>query len=580
MTLSVEHMLQERYRVISPLGEGGMGAVYRAWDTRLDVAVALKEMVPQPGLDAQTEVEMRAQFKQEAMILARLDHPSLVDVIDFFEEEGNVYLVMKFIKGESLAERIQREGALPEGDVLAWAEQLLDALAYCHSQGIIHRDVKPQNVVIRPDDQAVLVDFGLVKLWDPKDPRTKTAMRGMGTPEYAPPEQYEVEAGHTDARSDIYSLGATMYHAIVGDAPPTATLRIATPEQFTPPEELKPGVSEQTNMAIVKALKLVRSERWQSAADMASALNLSVPEWEEEGIGEKLVSTLIGRGGTLKMESGDLSRRKAILGDSRTWRRVGRFLWQATKWTLGKLAAVIVVLAIVAIVLAIGSSFVLSSVLEQALASQNWHWENWEGNRISVVMENELQESLGIAVEPYALGSLSELTADLQPPDVVTVEGYLRERQIHLRGRLATRDGVPRIGLEKLNGVPLYVVGGIISNGINQGLQSAWEDAPMRMVDLEVHDDRIQIELEPDEGSSRELPTSTPATAVVHIVNRLTYEVVVTIDGEILELDAGGETEIVVRRGAHSYRITAGDQLVADGEVSWNSSYQEWTIRD
>ncbi|OQY24810.1 MAG: hypothetical protein B6I35_00700 [Anaerolineaceae bacterium 4572_32.2] len=196
MTLTQGQMIGKRYRVVSLLGQGGMGAVYRAWDTRLNIPVALKEMIPQPGLDPQTLAQLRQQFQQEAQVLARLKHNYLVSVTDFFEERGNAYLAMEFVQGENLAERIEREGALPEEQVTAWAKQLLDALAYCHSQGIIHRDVKPQNVIITPEGAppdarggAVLVDFGLVKLWDPNDPRTKTAMRGMGTPEYAPPDR-------------------------------------------------------------------------------------------------------------------------------------------------------------------------------------------------------------------------------------------------------------------------------------------------------------------------------------------------------------------------------------------------------
>jgi serine/threonine protein kinase len=268
-------MLQDRYRIVSPLRQGGMGAVYRAWDTRLNVPVALKEMTYQPGLDRQTLSQLLQQFQQEAQILARLNHPHLVRVGDFFEEESNAYLAMDFIEGESLADRIKREGAQPEAQVLDWGGQLLQALAYCHNQGIIHRDIKPQNVIIRPDGQAVLVDFGLVKLWDPHDPRTRTAMRGMGTPEYAPPEQYDTQAGHTDARSDVYGLGATLYHTLTGQAPPTATLRMADPGQFVSPRKAMPGLSPTTEMAVLKALELPRSQRWQSAAEMAAALGIS-----------------------------------------------------------------------------------------------------------------------------------------------------------------------------------------------------------------------------------------------------------------------------------------------------------------
>ena len=272
MPLRTGQVLQRRYRTVSLLGQGGMGAVYRAWDTRLNVAAALKEMIPQPGLDASTLEQLRRQFQQEAHILARLGHPHLVRVTDFFDEGGKAYLVMDFVEGESLAGRIKRQGALPEKTVLNWAIQLLDALDYCHCRGIIHRDVKPQNVIIRPDGRAILVDFGLVKLWDPHDPRTHTAMRGMGTPEYAPPEQYDTKVSHTDGRSDIYGLGATMYHALVGQAPPTATQRIARRSSFQPPRILDPRISPVAERIVLQAMALVVDERFRSAAEMRAAL--------------------------------------------------------------------------------------------------------------------------------------------------------------------------------------------------------------------------------------------------------------------------------------------------------------------
>ncbi len=266
MPLSVGQVLQGRYRVVASLGRGGMGAVYRGWDMRLDVSIAMKEMTPQPGLDAATLAQLRQQFEQEATILARLNHPHLVRVTDFFEESGNAYLVMDFVEGESLARRIEREHALSERQVLAWADQLLDALAYCHAQGILHRDVKPQNVIIAPDGHATLVDFGLVKLWNPNDPHTRTAMRGMGTPQYAPPEQYDTGTGHTDARSDIYSLGATLYHALAGQAPPTATQRIVKPGA------LSPSVSTHTESVLLRAMELQPEARFSSAAELRRAL--------------------------------------------------------------------------------------------------------------------------------------------------------------------------------------------------------------------------------------------------------------------------------------------------------------------
>ena len=278
MALPGGHTLQNRYRVVSSLGQGGMGAVYRAHDTRLNISVALKEMIPQPGLSQHMLAQLRNQFRQEATILARLNHPNLVNVSDFFEEGGNAYLVMTLVEGASLAQRIKRQGALPQTEVLAWAIQLLDALAYCHRRGVIHRDIKPQNIIIRSDGQAVLVDFGLVKLWDPRDPRTQTAMQGMGTPQYAPPEQYGADPGHhTDPRSDIYSVGATLYHALTARMPPTVTERMSDPQQFVAPRRLNPRLNPQTEATILRAMELPRDNRFGSTQEMAAALQGRMP---------------------------------------------------------------------------------------------------------------------------------------------------------------------------------------------------------------------------------------------------------------------------------------------------------------
>jgi len=272
MPLETGQVVEDRYRLVRLLGQGGMGAVYRAWDTRLNRPVALKEMIPQPGLDAPLLGQLRQQFEQEAQILATLTHPSLVRVTDYFTWGDNVYLVMDFVEGESLADLIYRDGAQPETQVLTWADQLLDALAYCHSKGVLHRDIKPQNIIITPEGRALLVDFGLVKLWDPQDPQTRTVMRGAGTPEYAPPEQYDLGAGHTDPRSDIYSVGATLYQALTGQVPPTATQRMASPSSFVSPRHINADVSPSTEAAVLKALEIAMDHRFQSADEMAQAL--------------------------------------------------------------------------------------------------------------------------------------------------------------------------------------------------------------------------------------------------------------------------------------------------------------------
>jgi len=275
--LSTGQIVNNRYHIGALLGKGGMGAVYRAWDVNLNIPIALKEMTPDPRADTHTLAELRQQFAREAQVLANLRHPNLVRVTDYFSWGGSACMVMNFIEGENLAERIKREGAQSETQVLEWAQQLLDALAYCHAQGVIHRDVKPQNVIITPEGKPVLVDFGLVKLWDPQDPLTQTVIRTMGTPEYAPPEQYGMLAGHTDPRSDLYSLGATLYHALTGQAPLSAADRMARPDQFVLPRILAPYLSLNTERVVLKAMELPIVQRFSTAQEMAGALRGAIP---------------------------------------------------------------------------------------------------------------------------------------------------------------------------------------------------------------------------------------------------------------------------------------------------------------
>jgi len=275
MPFTSGQVINNRYRIARLLGQGGMGAVYRAWDLNLNIPVALKEMIPQPGLDSHSLAELRAQFQREARVLASISHPNLPRVSDYFEWGGNAYLVMDFVEGENLEQLISRQGQLPEAQVVAWAGQLLDALATCHARGIIHRDVKPQNIIIRPNGQAVLVDFGLVKMWDPRHPQTQYIVRGMGTREYASPEHFHLSGHHTEPRSDLYSLGATLFHALTGQEPPSAIER-TTDSLSCSLQNLERYAHPHVGEAIRRAMSLDLNQRFATATEMRAALQCPV----------------------------------------------------------------------------------------------------------------------------------------------------------------------------------------------------------------------------------------------------------------------------------------------------------------
>lgn len=266
MPLSQGQTLNNRYRIVKLLGQGGYGAVYRAWDIHLDRPVALKE-----NLDISPESQR--QFKTEAQLLFDLSHPGLPKVSDCFSISGyGQYLVMEFIEGDDLQEILDRNGGpLAETQVLHWIDQVCDVLAYLHGRKppIIHRDIKPGNIKITPGNKIKLVDFGIAKTYDPGKSTTKGA-RGV-TPGYSPIEQY-ISNGSTDSRTDIYALGATLFTILTGQVPPEAperNLGTALPA----PNALNPAISAQTNQAILKALEMLPERRFQSAAEFQAVIN-------------------------------------------------------------------------------------------------------------------------------------------------------------------------------------------------------------------------------------------------------------------------------------------------------------------
>ena len=278
-TLTPETILRERYKIIELVGRGGMGATYRAEDLRLQGRFcAVKEALPDPDAASDELAQSREQFYQEASTLARLDHPNLPKVSDYFSEGDRDYLVMDFVPGQDLKDKLTtalRQGyPLTERLVLAWADQLCDALSYMHSQDspVLHRDIKPSNIKITPAGRVKLVDFGLVKTLSPDDQRTVTVVQGRGTVQYIPLEQYGGDTGHTDVRSDIYSLGATLYHLLTGQPPLDAKQRFLKPRAMRSPRSLAPAVSSQTDQAILWSLAMHPDERPDTVAEFRSAL--------------------------------------------------------------------------------------------------------------------------------------------------------------------------------------------------------------------------------------------------------------------------------------------------------------------
>ena len=265
-------LIQNRYLIVNLIGKGGMGEVYLAIDQRLGSAIALKRTF------FSDDATLGHAFEREARTLARLRHPVLPKVSDHFTEDGTQYLVMEHISGEDMSKRLEGlEKPFPISWVLFWADQLLDALNYLHAHEppIIHRDIKPQNLKLTDENHIVLLDFGLSKN-SVGETRVTSAGSIVGyTPHYAPMEQ--IRGTGTDARSDIYSLSATLYQILTNNVPPDALTRADSlinglPDPITPISDLNVEVSKAVSDVIIKGMTISQEQRYKTAREMQKLL--------------------------------------------------------------------------------------------------------------------------------------------------------------------------------------------------------------------------------------------------------------------------------------------------------------------
>ncbi len=248
------------YELFEKIAEGGMGTVYKARDKATGTVVAMKVVPPQV---AKNPVLMK-RFEQEYHVAHALDHPNIVRALDFGWEGPSPYLVMEFVDGESLGQRIERDGKIPEKEAIQIIAQVAQALHKAHKQGLIHRDVKPDNILVTADGTAKLADLGLVKELETDLNLTRTG-RGLGTPHFMAPEQFRNAKG-ADARCDIYSLAATLYMMLTGELPfkstgPLDAWMKKINNELVPARELVPNLSERVDWALRRGMSVDKEQR-------------------------------------------------------------------------------------------------------------------------------------------------------------------------------------------------------------------------------------------------------------------------------------------------------------------------------
>ena len=248
-------VIDGKYEILREIGRGGMSIVYLAMDTHLNKQWAVKE-IRKKGNGKNDEVVVNSLLA-EANMMKKLDHPALPRIVDIIDNGITIYVVMDYIEGESLDKVLNEYGAQPEEQVIAWAEQLCEALEYLHSQKppIIYRDMKPANVMLKPEGNIKIIDFGIAREYKEQKLSDTTV---LGTKGYAPPEQY---SGQTDARSDIFALGMTMHHLLTGIDPRSG-------EAYAPVRMWNPQLSEGIELIINKCVEPAAENRYQSCSDL------------------------------------------------------------------------------------------------------------------------------------------------------------------------------------------------------------------------------------------------------------------------------------------------------------------------
>ncbi len=266
-----------RYRIEKLLGEGGMGTVFLAQDTRLKRKVALKV----PKLTEGDHGFLRSCFLREAQAAAALHHPHICPIFDFGEIEGTLYLTMPYIEGQTLWEKVTREGPLPIPLAVTLVHKVALALQEAHNQGVIHRDLKPNNILLDQKGEPVVMDFGLARRSDPSSPQVTASEQVLGTPAYMSPEQVSADKAALGPACDIYSLGVVLYELLAGVKPfegnMVSLLERIVSDPPPPPSQKRPELGLQFDAFCLKALAKRPQDRWRSMEEFAQALGAFLP---------------------------------------------------------------------------------------------------------------------------------------------------------------------------------------------------------------------------------------------------------------------------------------------------------------
>ncbi len=626
--------LQNRYQLLKILGKGGFGAVYLAEDIKLKRRCVVKQMLTRGRSPKEIQIS-RTNFEREAKLLVDLNdpgHPNIPEIYDYFSVDSGNYLVMKYIEGRNLKDALEEsDGRLPWQEAVRYTIDVCSALNYMHTHGeepVLHRDIKPANIQLGDDGRVWLVDFGLAKA-DPVKGSDENMMatQASGSFGYTPLEQW---IGQAVPVSDIYALGATLHHLLTGMSPLEAfegEFHIQKIQDlhgdFLPvrkvDRELPASLEEIINGAVNPA-----ADKRPTALQLQQQLEMVISGGQEtalytfkSGESAKTIEALVDLCERYRQEAqdylykGDFERwfllinrndlaaaaRQAVDEGENKQQGLRRFLklilpnilqrrLKRIGFHLVRGVTVVVLVAVVVILLvAIGGSYMTGLFIQQTIGSTPWPFHLLDLNNETIYDEALLSESFNNAARVYFD---EEITVDLQAPDEMLIETTWNGIALTLPVVVRLEDQKPRFYINEVNGFPLFLIGDNISRGINNGVDQAFEQAPVDVSSLNIEDEAVTFDVELSGRTPFATPTPVPTltptprptptpvdAALVVIFNEIDQDIILNISGDSWSdsLDIAGNQEEVIEVPAGVYRYTVilveTGEIISEGERTW-----------
>ena len=637
-----DQLLHNRYRRLKILGRGGFGAAFLTDDTKLNRACVIKQLVTF-GKSSREVSLYRANFEREAQLLVALNHPghpNIPEIYDHFSEADSNYLVMKYIEGRNLQDVLeQSNNQLPWREAVRYAIDVCSALNYMHTHGdepVMHRDVKPANILLGDDGRIWLVDFGLAKANPVTDAHDSTEeTRAYGSVGYSPLEQW---FGQARPSSDVYAVGATLHHLLTGVSPLDAyegksnILKIKELHgKFTPVRQIDSSLPKALEEIISRATD-ADPERRPTPLQLKEQLSALISSSQralftfKNGESAQTVPELVDlcdknrREAEAYLYQGDFERwfllinrndlaaaaTQAVKENAEQKEGLERFLHlilpnlflrrlrKATVRVAILIAQFLIIAAIILIPLAICSSYVGGWFLQRSIGTVDWPFNTLSVEEDNVYTEEFLTEKLDGIAGAY----LGNLHVDTSPPSRVNVSGVLWGLPMQMPITLTLQTGKPNFEVTSLNDYPLYMLGDNVTAGINSGVDEAFRQSPVDLTSLKVNDQAVVFRVtESDEPnrppfatatptptptpSPTPTPTPVPVTLVV-VSNELDNDVTLEVTGDewsqSLDLPAKDVQILEPPSGVYQYvvKYKAVNQIAAQGEQIWtlNKAYR------